>query len=82
MTTIPRAEIREIARRYDVDYELGSDPTSKAIRSYAAELRRESKACTNAAALRAEADDLDALADRYEEQAANAMWSHTDGITP
>jgi len=70
MVTIPRAEIEAIGKRYGViDYGLDSDATVEWARRTAANYRQ---AVTNVDPLHllAEADDLEALADRYEQEAS------------
>jgi hypothetical protein len=67
MATVPRAELATIATRYGVDYSLASDPTVIWVRGIATWLRRDLTPGERFAdQLLAEADELDALADRYE----------------
>jgi hypothetical protein len=72
-TTIPRADLHAVARCHGVDYDLGADPAVDWVRGMSMGLRN---ACAsdhggfNPGGLLAEADDLDALADRYEQEAA------------
>jgi len=84
-TTIPRAEIDAIMRRHGDTWPGRYDVPPNRVRMTAAEYRQNADHADSEAErqdLIAEADDLDALADRYEQEAANAMWAHTDGITP
>lgn len=69
--TIPRAEIQAIAARYADAFSLDADPPTHYVRAVAAGYRDDVSAWNTpeADALRAEADDLDALADRYEREA-------------
>ena len=70
-TTIPRAEIDAIAKRYyGIEAELDVDPPTGWARTVAAHLRESSKADADPDSLLTEADDLDALADRYEREAS------------
>ena len=82
MTTVPRADLTDIAWRHGMDYDIDFDPTTEWVRAMASNLRRVATGSATAAELIAEANELDALATRYEEQAANAMWSHADGVNP
>lgn len=71
--TIPRAEIDAIANRHRVNYDLSSDPGIEWVRRMSAWLRsdldpNDSDPITKG--LLAEANDLDALADRYEQRAS------------
>lgn len=68
--TIPRAEVHAIAARHGTDYDLDFDPSVEWIRTTATFLREESAAFPTTPELRAEAADLDALADRYERKAS------------
>jgi len=74
-TTIPRAEIRALAECHDpeskVEFVVDFDPPVKYVRGMANTRRgmvliSPEKACT----LHRWADDLDALADRYEQEGA------------
>lgn len=67
MTTIPRAEIDEILERYGDRSSLSGDLDVVDVRLMATGLRRQPG---NDPSFRAEADELDALADRYEQEAA------------
>lgn len=76
MVTIPRAEINVIAEKYGDFFGLDEDPPAEYIRAVAADYRRnagDTRLLTpdESADFRAEANDLDALVDRYE-KAANA----------
>jgi hypothetical protein len=70
MVTIPRDEIHAIAKRHGVDYGLDFDPSLEWVRATAALMREESPQFPSTPELRAEAAALDALADRYEREAA------------
>jgi hypothetical protein len=71
-TTIPRAEIEAIAERYGSWLDLDADPTVEEVRTivqnhrYAAQPGVDGPHRVNFARI---ADDLDALADRYEKMA-------------
>ncbi len=58
--TIPRADIHAIAKRHGVDYDLNFDPPVEWVRATAKSLRADLQV--------AEADDLDALVDRVENE--------------
>jgi hypothetical protein len=67
--TIPRAEIHAIGQRYGTDYDLESDPTVEWVRQMARWLRRNLTGADEVEQkLMAEAHDLDALADRVENE--------------
>lgn len=66
MVTIPRDELTAVAHRHGVDYDLDFDPSVEWVRATAALLRQESPDFPATPELRAEAHDLDALADGYE----------------
>ncbi len=68
-TTIPRAEIKAIAAQRRTDYDLDFDPSIEWVRATAALLREDSPLFPTTPELRAEAHDLDTLADRYEKMA-------------
>ncbi len=73
--TIPRAEIQVIAERYgDKNITPSFDPSSSFIRQCAIDLARDADHLRRDDPARrkliAEADDLDALADRYEKEAS------------
>jgi hypothetical protein len=75
MLTIPRGEIHVIADRHDspIADAFSTDPTVDELRSAASRIRSLSEVLTTLEARKstaAEADDLDALADRYEREAA------------
>jgi hypothetical protein len=74
MTTIPRAEIHAIGAKYGDDaLPLATDPSAELVRSIAAGNRDAVKAWGDVpygGTLLAEADDLDALVDRIEREAA------------
>lgn len=80
--TVPRSELSAIAWRHGMDYEISSDASVEWVRGMAAELRRAAQGSATSGELLTEASELDALADRYEAQHANAMWSHTSGANP
>lgn len=72
MVTIPRAEIDAVTDRHHDDGFFGNhDMTVHEIRACTTHLRTAATACfpDNAEEIRAMADDLDALADRYEREA-------------
>jgi hypothetical protein len=60
-TTVPLAEFQAVAARSMDVWTLGGDPSVGWVRFFAAELREQDD--------RDVADDLDALADRYEKMA-------------
>lgn len=67
--TVPRADLDTIATRHGVNYDLNTDPSIQWVRDMAARLRRDlTGADRYEQRLIAEADDLDALADRYEKE--------------
>lgn len=67
MTLIPRSEIDAIMDRYGDFWSGRNDLPVTAVRKVARHYRAEAgQGAPTAAALQAEADDLDALADRYE----------------
>lgn len=67
--TVPRADLDTIATRHGVDYDLNTDPSIQWVRDMAAWLRCDlTGADRYEQRLIAEADDLDALADRYEKE--------------
>lgn len=68
--TIPRPEIDAIAARYNDAFTLTADPTAEWVRGIASGYREDAGpwGSTEADALRAEADELDALVDRYEQE--------------
>jgi hypothetical protein len=69
--TIPRSEIYAVAERYGDPWRPRSDPSADRVRLLASEYRKDANyAVANGSTLLAEADDLDALADRYEQEAA------------
>ena len=69
--TVPRADIHTIGQRYDVDYDLDFDPTLEWVRATAALLRHELDPADPAFdGLLAAATELDALADRYDQETA------------
>lgn len=70
-TNIPRAEINSVGRRHSIDYDLDFDPSVEWVRTMAAHLRAgDAFIDPPSAAVLAEAEGLDALADRYEREAA------------
>lgn len=66
MMTIPRAELNKVGHRHGIDWNLDADPTLEWVRAAAADLREETPDFPTTEELLCEADDLDALADRYE----------------
>lgn len=71
--TVPRAEIHAIAARYDDAFSLEADPPAEYVRHVAAEYRGAANLYddeADRAPLLDEADDLDALVDRIEREAA------------
>lgn len=72
MVTIPRAEIVAVMERYDDSWTLDSDPASGVVRHVVAEYRENADYADSDAertSLLGEALALDALADRYEQEA-------------
>lgn len=69
---IPRADIRAVAAKYDVGFAPATDLPVDQVRGYVHELRVEAATLDHSNKLLAEADDLDALADRYEQAATRA----------
>lgn len=74
MTTIPRAEINAVMERYGDSWSGRRDVPVEQARATAADYRRYAEDPTadgqSPEQFLAEADDLDALADRYEREAA------------
>jgi hypothetical protein len=70
MVTIPRAEINAVGHRHGIDWNLDFEASVGWVRAQANLLRAESPQFPTTPELRAEAADLDALADRYEREAA------------
>jgi hypothetical protein len=69
--TIPRAEIQAVAAKHKVDYDLDFDPPAEWVRATVAFLRAGVDFNgTPTPEVLAEADDLDALVDRYEREAS------------
>lgn len=69
MVTIPRAEIQAIAERHRHDYGLAHDPRAEWVRAEAEDLRTGRHRVSELDHPGQLADDLDALADRYEREA-------------
>lgn len=69
MVSIPRAELQAVADRHGMDYNLEGDPTVAWVRDFAAGLRFGVVVGSDPGGLLAEAADLEALADRYEQEA-------------
>jgi len=67
--TIPRAELAEVGRRHSIDYDVDCDPTIHWVRGLASGLRAGAGLGSPSDAVLAEANELDALADRYEQKA-------------
>lgn len=74
MVTIPRAEINAIGSKYDRNWRLDVDLGIDAVRRKAADFRLSAEYVDDNVAeqneYRGMADDLDALADRYEREGA------------
>jgi hypothetical protein len=71
MATIPRAELNAVLERYDDEWAGTGDFAVEVVRRAAADFRRFAAAPIDSedpARDLAEADDLDALADRYERE--------------
>jgi hypothetical protein len=68
--TIPRAEIHAIAARYDDAFSLATDPSAEYVRHVAQDYRVMAGNVGHPGTLLAEADELDALVDRIEREAA------------
>lgn len=71
--TVPRDELDAIARRYDDTFDPVGEPTVQYLRNAAEYYRSATTLMSserNRDSLLAEADDLDALADRYEQETA------------
>ncbi|MEU4558385.1 hypothetical protein AB0F72_08345 [Actinoplanes sp. NPDC023936] len=74
--TVPRAELQAIAERHNTGYCLEGDPTSTWVRALAASVRPDP--LTDAGLTSAEAADLDALADRIENQRDNHCIAYSE----
>lgn len=69
-TTIPRADIQAVIERHGAPYSIEGDVSCVWVREVAEVARDVARVSVTPDKLLAEADDLDALADRYEREAA------------